>query len=242
MSQQTPSDEGTARSEGMPRQTPSEGQLSDSSEGQDREFQLGDIAAAFGVLITLSAAWLYMAGWSYAYHYFGHFHIGLLPLDIPRETFFVYGSWVLKSHAVWGIALIVIGVAVSLVMPWGRLGRARRLLSWLGLVVVLGVFWLGYEAAVETARSHYLQDRAEDYPAHPRARIWVDPEWLGKGGAVAFKTGLAAGCYRLLLESHESLFLFRPFRDAPAAAVPLVILPRGEVKALRLLADYTSCP
>ncbi|MCP5014724.1 MAG: hypothetical protein GY938_05495, partial [Ketobacter sp.] len=47
--------------------------------------------------LTLIAALIYAAGWTYAYHYFGHFKLGLLMLDIPTRYYFMYGFWVLKA-------------------------------------------------------------------------------------------------------------------------------------------------
>jgi hypothetical protein len=43
-----------------------------------------DLATA----LTLSAALVYAAGWTYAYHYFGNFSLGLLMLDIPVRYYF----------------------------------------------------------------------------------------------------------------------------------------------------------
>jgi hypothetical protein len=44
-----------------------------------------DLVLALG-LIT---AWLYTVGWSYASHYFGYFHVGLLALEVPAESFLI---------------------------------------------------------------------------------------------------------------------------------------------------------
>ncbi len=40
--------------------------------------------ATVTVLIT---ALVYFTGWTYAYHYFDHFKLGLLTLEIPTEVF-----------------------------------------------------------------------------------------------------------------------------------------------------------
>ena len=203
---------------------------------------LGDVVAGLAFLVTVTAAWLYMAGWTYAYHYYDRFHVGLLTLDIPRENFFVYGFWVLRGQLVWVVALAVLGAAATLLLPRLRPRWPRGLLAWAGLAVVLLLFWLGYRAAVATAGAHYVDDRARDYPAHPRVRVWVDPAWAGDDGTAQLAAGLAEGCYRLLLQNDDKLFLFRPFKDAPAAAVPLVALPWGDVRTMRLLPDGSSCP
>jgi hypothetical protein len=39
-------------------------------------------------LMALATALVYAAGWTYAYHYFANFQLGLLTLDIPAEYYF----------------------------------------------------------------------------------------------------------------------------------------------------------
>lgn len=51
-----------------------------------------------GVISGISVALLYTAGWSYAYHYFQCFHLGLIGLEIEREYFLLYGFWVCKAR------------------------------------------------------------------------------------------------------------------------------------------------
>ncbi|KPA15904.1 conserved hypothetical protein, membrane [Candidatus Magnetomorum sp. HK-1] len=50
------------------------------------------------LLILVSAALLYTSGWSYAYHYFASYHLGLLDIAISKEYFFVYAFWVIRSQ------------------------------------------------------------------------------------------------------------------------------------------------
>ncbi|MCW5198778.1 hypothetical protein VU06_03425, partial [Desulfobulbus sp. F3] len=52
-----------------------------------------------GVITTgVATALLYITGWSYAYHYFQCFHLGLIGLEIEREYFLLYGFWVCKAR------------------------------------------------------------------------------------------------------------------------------------------------
>src|ERR1700730_11092712 len=76
---------------------------------------LGDIVGLLAFLVGLISAWLYAAGWTYAYHYFDRFGIPLLMVDIPKENYFVYGGIVVRQFPLWGLGLgLVILVTASL--------------------------------------------------------------------------------------------------------------------------------
>lgn len=51
------------------------------------KLSLSDVVSAAGLALGLVSAWLYAAGWTYAYVYFDRFRIPLLMLDIPFEHF-----------------------------------------------------------------------------------------------------------------------------------------------------------
>src|SRR5213080_2308747 len=53
---------------------------------------LGEFIGAAAFLLGLISAWLYAAGWAYAYHYFDRFGIPLLMVDIPKENYPIYGG------------------------------------------------------------------------------------------------------------------------------------------------------
>ena len=41
-------------------------------------------------MLIIVFALLYTAGWSFAYHYFGHFNVGLSALQLPKEDYLVW--------------------------------------------------------------------------------------------------------------------------------------------------------
>lgn len=198
-----------------------------------------DLVLALG-LIT---AWLYTVGWSYASHYFGYFHVGLLALEVPAESFLIYGFWVLRNHLALFIVLSLL--AVGLAVARGSIGRvpagARRGLVAVLPIVVLGVFWGGYGLAEATSRTQFLSDREADFPAHPRVRVWVDPGWANAAPLAPLAGQLAQGCHRLLAQSRETVFLFRSLAPVLPAGLPLVQVPSAAVQAMRVLPRYESC-
>src|SRR5215212_4185202 len=90
-----------------------------------KPLSLGDVISAATFAVAVLTAWLYVAGWTYAYYYFDRFRIPLLLLDLPKEHYFVYGGLVVWKNL--GAALLVAGVVI--VFAWacsrwaGRLGR-----------------------------------------------------------------------------------------------------------------------
>jgi len=66
--------------------------------------QEGSASLNLSLLIGLGAALIYVAGWSYAYHWYGRFGLGLVPLDIAREHLLLYGFWTLRVH--WWVLLL----------------------------------------------------------------------------------------------------------------------------------------
>ena len=184
---------------------------------------------------------LYVSGWSYAYHYFGKFHIGLLALEIPREYYFVYSFWVLRSQVLWVAVLMIAAVLVSFRVRLVQMPLA----GWVGTLAVVLLLWLSYQGGAATAMQDYQQDQSKDFPAHPRIRVWVD----GAEGATAIsepREAMTDGCHRLLLQNESRAFVFRPRRDAPGAELSVKVIPMSDVAELRIFrntrAAGDTCP
>jgi MFS family permease len=207
---------------------------------KEKSPSLGELVGAAVFLVGLISAWLYAAGWTYAYHYFDRFGIPLLLVDIPKENYLVYGGVVVRQFPIWGL---VIGVAALVgVTSWRWLGaKTGHLTVPFALLVVLAVFWLGHQAGVVASHEQYALQRETDYRAYPRVQVW--PKERGKlpEGSPAASADLTNGCYRLLLHNQNRLFLLRPLKDAPAADLPLLILPWDQIEQIRVLPDHTCC-
>ncbi len=195
-------------------------------------------AAAFAV--GLISAWLYAAGWTYAYHYFDRFGIPLLMVDIPKENYFLYGGIVVQQFLLWGLAISIAGIATVALWRWLRIDAARFKVP-LGVLALLAAFWLGHQAAIAAAREQYVRQRESDYSAFPRVRVWLKDGTKSPNESLGPPVDLTTGCYRLLLHNQNRLFLLRPYKDASATNLPTLIAPWDQIALVRVLPDYTSC-
>lgn len=190
-------------------------------------------------LVTLTAALVYTAGWSYAWRYFLHFQIGLLALEVPAESYFIYGFWVFRDW--WWLGLVALFVVLLVVWSSPLLARHARWGRVVGLPLVLGLFvfvsWMG----VVTGSQHFQAQRDNDFPAMPRLRVWLKPPPGEDPGMEKLATALPQGCHRLLLHNRSTLFVFRSRPGASPAFLAVVALPMAEVRALRVLPQFRSC-
>jgi MFS family permease len=206
---------------------------------------LGELIGVATFLIGLVSAWLYVAGWTYAYHYFDRFGIPLLMVDIPKEMYFVYGGTVVRQFSI--IALAVGAVGLVLLILWRRFGDAKwrwSATATTGVVTVLvlaALFWIGRYAAVAVAHRQYVLQRESDYSGYPRVQVWLKQDSKPQNGSPNPSGDLTSGCYRLLLYNQNRLFLLRSFKGAPAADLPILILPWDQIELTRVLPDYSSC-
>jgi MFS family permease len=211
-----------------------------STSEKEKAPSIGDLVGAAAFLVGLTSAWLYAAGWTYAYHYFERFGIPLLMVDIPKENYFVYGGIVLRQFLIWALAIGLVSLLVLSSWRWlgTHVGRPMLLLS---LIAVLAVFWLGHQAGVLAAHRQYALQRETDYRAYPRVQVWPKERTKLPEGSPQAPADLGSGCYRLLLHNQSRLFLLRPLKDAPAADLPLLILPWDQIEQIRVLPEHTSC-
>ncbi len=143
---------------------------------------------------TLLIALCYTCGWSYAYHYFERFNLGLMGLDIPKEYFFLYAFWAIKDQFLWSALLLGAGAsALTGIYLLLRLLRRRfpifgnRYLIRMGYAGVIvctifltfhGFYTLGERAAV----SAYKSQADNDFPSYHSIQVWADPVEKGELG------------------------------------------------------------
>ncbi|WLE96986.1 MAG: hypothetical protein QTN59_20215 [Candidatus Electrothrix communis] len=205
-----------------------------------------DISAITGII----AALLYTAGWSYAYHYFAHFQIGLLGITIQREYFFMYGFQVFKAHPFW--VLLCLGSCAGLYFLirflWQLVQNrtADQGVRWFARLRVLGLFggpfcllllficcsWLG----AGTGKATFEREKAGGFSHYPRIKIWKE----GKPDAKA--KAWAEGCYQLLLRDKDNLYIFLAAGNTDWMSTDIV--PTRKVDTVRVMpfgGNLTGC-
>ena len=191
--------------------------------------------------MALITALVYFTGWTYAYHYFGYFKLGLLTLEIPTEYFFVYGFWVFKTW--WWLVIpyvlriVLLAVYEARLSP--RLDRIKaqrpRLLKQLQILAVLLAFLLVWWLASVSAGWFYREQQDNRFMAYPLVRVWPNEPPPEDATLKELYREFPSGVYRLLLENKETLFLFKLPPDGKPARLPIIELPLKEVKLLRVL-------
>ena len=76
---------------------------------ENEGLNLGDAVSSVGAALGLIAAWLYIAGWTYAYAYFDRFRIPLLLVDIPFQHMLVYGGLVVLKNSLSSALIAALG-------------------------------------------------------------------------------------------------------------------------------------
>ena len=201
----------------------------------------GPLLLDLATVTALIAALVYFTGWTYAYHYFGHFRLGLLTLGIPTEYFFMYGFWVFKAWwfliIPYGLWILLLASCESRLSP--RLDRIRAerpiLLRQLQIFAVLLAFLVAWVLASVSAGWFYQEQQGKGFTAYPLVRVWPNTPLPEDATLKALYEELPSGVYRLLLETKETLFLFKLPADGQPARLPINELPLKEVKLLRVL-------
>jgi hypothetical protein len=205
---------------------------------QDRP-SLGDIVSTAALAVALITAWLYTAGYSYAYTYFDRFHIPFLMLDIPFEHMLVYGGLVLQKN-IW-TSLICGGLLIAIlwaIARWAPL-LGRFVVTTTIVVLIVVAFVLAHSAGDSIGMKEFAQQRASDYKAFPRVELWW--EGAGKPSDTLLADVLTTDCGRLLFASKERLFLIRPAQNAPGLSLATFVIRSNKIEAMRLQDVYASC-
>ncbi len=194
---------------------------------------MGNSPRAFDITLvaTLTAALIYAGGWSYAYHWYDYFELGLIGLGIPYEYHFMYGFWVVKTY--WWLILPIALLLTAVLAFWGRLGPILIPATpiWIPLAFLLFYFLGGL-----SAEANYREHRKLGFQGYSWTRVWIkaDSDTL-PAKLQKVHRDLAEGKYRLLLETDKSLYLIRPDKnsDRDGGEIPTLQIPLSRVHALR---------
>ncbi len=209
-----------------------------------------------GVIVILLISMFYTAGWSFAYHYFEYFHLGLVGLDIPKEYLLMYSYWAAKANFFWVVLLLflmggghflfrfVIGKKIQTLTASGSprsdiwLNLFQIGLVLLTVLVILLMFWMFYWFGYRAADKTYAEQTSQDFPSYPRVRVWVSTE-NKKDISSGIIQEWQKGCYRLLLRNKDNLYLF--YWGGDGEKTPTDIVPINKVVAVRVLPLYKGC-
>lgn len=200
---------------------------------------LGDVVSAAALVLGLITAWLYVTGWTYAYHYLNAFRIPMLMAELPKEHLFVYGGLVLWKNLFATILIALVLFAAISACVFYRHHLQRFGITTIIVILVLATFIVGRLGAVHTADAEFEGQRSRDFDAYPRVRLELKDTDSGSKdllGDIA-KTN----CGRLFLATPSQLFLIRPIRDVDYPLDTFVV-PRSEIKSVRIYGKYSSCP
>ncbi len=179
------------------------------------------------LVTTLTAALIYVAGWSFAQHWFDHFNLGLIGLGIPLEYHLMYGLWVL-----WDAWWLLGTLAAAGLAAWRWWVPARRRLREGWPLALLPAFLLFYGLGARCADTEYATLREQDFASLPPVRVWLNGGNSSEPKMQAVITDLAAGGYRLLLKGGGDLYLIKPVMGSEQ---PVVQIPAGQVRAMRVI-------
>ncbi|MCK1523386.1 MULTISPECIES: hypothetical protein [unclassified Bradyrhizobium] len=199
---------------------------------------LSDMLTAAGLLVGLATAWLYMAGWNYAYSYFDHFRIPLLMIELPFEHYLMYGGSLATTFPGWTFFLLCVLLVVALVVR-----RCAHVLGRVGLTIITIVIGLslvdlarcGGEAA---ARHDIRMLERTDFAAFPRVQFVLD---VKSEAQKAIGDVATADCGRLVASGKERMFIIRPIKGAPTASLPTIVVSAKSAEVFVITAEYSSC-
>jgi len=201
--------------------------------------KIPEIASLLIIVFSL----LYTAGWSFAYHYFSYFNVGLSALELPKEDYFIYSYWVIADNKgklfLGGTSLFgLIWGWTYMIRQWVKLPTTRFYIFFVILpIVILSMFAVSYRLGTSTASRRFDTQKSDFYPAYPCIEIFQEP------GAITNQLiqSLKSGCYRQLIQNKDKIFVFKPIKSAPQAEISILVIPVSQVHAMRLLPTQKRC-
>jgi hypothetical protein len=191
--------------------------------------EVGSAAALLGVVIVLGMGLLYLMGWGYATAFYGHFGVGLVAIEIPREYFFIWGWLVLTNGYGWALGFIL---APGGAVVWRHRGGVTHATVWFSTAIAMTA--LGAMLAHRHGGNMAGRQLAGGLPDLPAVQV------LLADSAASWGKDLNGGCWRLLVQDKSRIWLLRPIKGGAAAWPAVDTLPLDNVARLRLLPGRTE--
>jgi hypothetical protein len=192
----------------------------------------------FGTIILLVSL-CYTAGYAYAYHYFKHFSLGLIDLDILNGYFLMYGLQTIK-HQLLPIIIIffIVVLFIFLIQALSIKYVKKNLTLALLLPLISCIFFVFYIVGEKTGNEVYAYQQENDFPSYFRAEVWTQAPKNAKYGK-EMENAWQSGCYRLLMQNEDYLFVFRSMTNK--GKIPTDMIPKDKVSLVRVLPVNKSC-
>ncbi len=196
---------------------------------------VGDLVTLGGFVLTVKAAWIFIAGWGYANTYADIFGLPMLLADTPRDFFMMYGLMTANHFLLWVVLAIITLLAILRFTRRFALGWRTIIL----LVCVLGLFRLAPEAGEDAAKADVAAYEADGYRKFAKVQLVLkEPREFGDAKLVK---RLQGGCTKLLLARKDHVYLITPLTKRPQQTLPTDVVPWKEIRFLRMTQDRESC-
>lgn len=176
---------------------------------------------------SLVTAWTFVTGWIYLHSFYSFFGININSLDFPvyQYLIFCYTQFTASTWSTLGMSALMIAFFL---LTWAGVTASK--LQW-ALAVSIGYLLLfggGFSIAVHNAKVAAIQYMGTGTPL---------PKIMLETGDIKLKyavtdEAISSADLRLLLETRDQLFVFRPVDTArPSVSVRVIAIDRHSVPA-----------
>jgi hypothetical protein len=181
--------------------------MNDSEDKEPGKYFLKSISGA----IILVIAWLFALGWTYLHNYYRYFGINVNSLDFPIFHYLVFSFTQFVSFRWPGLFLAGMMLLI-LALIWVGMKTERVLAAFCISIVYLVIFGTGFFVATLDARKAAFGDMGPD-SALPQFVFELKEKPSFEEHTI--QNALESADLRLLLETHDHVFVFQPLTKEP---------------------------
>lgn len=199
--------------------------------------EIADPIAWFGLLIGIATMWLFVAGWSYVYAYFGRLNISVGLVGAEAQELIVYGALALSHNVGWLLANVVLFLILTYsVLIFDQI-RFRLEMIIIGTIVITG-FFFAHRAGLRAGEEIYDLQRNSGFNVYNRVAIKPTSQVDSDG----LLSALAENeCSLAVVLRPDRIILIRPDKSQPGMALRAFIVPMGSIESLSISDARGSC-
>jgi hypothetical protein len=197
-----------------------------------------------GLILALVTAWLYLAGWRFAYNYFDAFGVGISAVEIKREFILTYGFWVLCEFTWWVLSTALVLLGLIWLWRWSNKGRDPMIIAAITIVAIVTFFFFGHWMGGLAGQQRFDGLRAKGFPGFNSVRVWVtakDVEDLGSLTPLLKSLASPNACFKKLYADSKHLYVFDPVADEPNLPITVTKIPLSAVRMTRIQESSNNC-